>query len=154
MAKIDPAITKERSEKIKALYKKGYSTEQIMAETGVSRYSVYYYVDKAKREEKPTHARTISEETERKMIGEAVTVADIAAVRKKIKVGDIIPIKTVKKLQGSDVKKMYYGAKTNAVVVDTSYKRHCVVELETGIRESVLWIAIVMALRTGKTVGL
>lgn len=141
------AKMEEKRELILEMYNKGHRISDIMEAASVSVCTVYKYIEKAaikKRYQSPT----TKTEIDGKKAEEAITREEIAEFRRKCKVGDVIWIKTLKaSADGGAYKSLVYGALRKAKIVDISNKRHCLVELECGVRESVLWSELVMEKR-------
>ncbi len=77
---------------------------------------------------------------------------DIEAVRKSIKVGDMVNIKTHKAVSCGDLGTAAVpGTMRKARVVDKSNRRFCVVELPKGVREAIHWSSFVIAKRSGRS---
>lgn len=83
----------------------------------------------------------------REKIG-GITQKDIHKIRKKVKIGDKIRVKTSKAASIEQLNNRCYGAVRRGTVVE-KYPCFAVVEFANGIRESVLWIDL---LKGGKHV--
>lgn len=145
-------MTAEQRELIISMYNEGRRIDDIVEVAGASRRAVYNCINKSDTPRRYKAASRIGK-ADLKREKEAITRAEIEAVRKSTKVGDIITIRTVK--APSDLccsKQLANGERRQVKVVDTSNKRHCLVELNTGVFESILWISMVRAKRNGKVV--
>lgn len=85
----------------------------------------------------------------------AIRTSDVLDIRKKVKVGDTLIIRTMKadNENGHDVEtsqKNQYGAVRRVMVVDTSHPRFCIVEIRNGVRECILWRDIILTQKNGK----
>lgn len=77
---------------------------------------------------------------------------EIEAMRKNIKVGDVINIRTQKGLSDGETGiTAIPGVMKKAKVVDVSNKRFCIVEVAEGIRDCILWSSFIMAERNGRS---
>lgn len=74
-----------------------------------------------------------------KPVGGGITQKDIDRIRKKIKVGSMIKVRTCKASSGDDAGGGLTGVYRNAKVVSTESKRFCTVMLPSGVMEQVLW---------------
>ncbi|MEY8396161.1 hypothetical protein AALB64_15325 [Lachnospiraceae bacterium 45-P1] len=77
-----------------------------------------------------------------------ITQKDIHKIRKKVKIGDKIRVKTLKAMSIEQVNSRCYGAVRRGTVVE-KYPCFAVVEFANGIQESILWIDL---LKGGKHV--
>jgi hypothetical protein len=152
MAIIDAIIAKDTQNLVVTMYKEGRTIEEIMKAADIREESVRYFLQKADVPiRKPYAVKSYSEQIEERMMNEAVTRRDIEEIRRSIKIGDVITIRTHKACaNGTMGMDAFNGYKRKAKVVDKSHKLFCIVELPTGIREQVLWPSIIIAKRAGK----
>lgn len=68
-----------------------------------------------------------------------ITQKDIDRIRKKIKIGTMIKIRTCKASSGENAGGGLTGVYRRAKVVSTENKRFCTVMLPSGVLEQVLW---------------
>lgn len=144
-------MKQNNKEVIVEMYKEGRKVEEIKETTGHCKKYIYKCLKEANVLLKNNFSATMTlrKQTDEKL-KEAVTTDDIERFRKNTKVGDRLYIKTLKGNLGDSTKQSVEGATKQVVVVSTNNKRHCLVEHETGVRESVLWVVLVMAKRRGK----
>lgn len=74
---------------------------------------------------------------------EGITQEDIDRVRERIRVGDMIRIRTCKGVSVENCGGGTTGVVRKAVVVDTGNARFCTVRLQSGVTEMVLWSDLV-----------
>lgn len=133
-----------------AMYQKGCSTRDICEKLNVCTSELYRYIRAAgiqPRTRKPSHLRVIPGLENKTPIFDA----EIEAMRKSIKVGDVINIRTQKGLSDGETGiSAIPGVMKKAKVVDVSNKRFCIVEVANGIRDCILWSSFIIAERTGR----
>lgn len=77
-----------------------------------------------------------------------ITAADILKIRSRIKVGDVINVKTQKGAPDGEAGiNAIPGVKKKAKVVDVSHRRFCIVEFANGAHDCILWSSFVIAER-------
>ena len=133
------------------MYQKGYSVSDICDKLNVCSSEFYRYLKAAGIQPKtrnPSHLRVIPG-TEKET---PIFPADIEAVRRSIKVGDMVNVKTQKAVSdGKTGTAAIPGTMRKAKVVDTSNRRFCIVELSNGVRESIQWSSFIIAARNGRS---
>lgn len=83
---------------------------------------------------------------------QAVTAWEIAQIRAEIRVGDKIPLRSVKIAKAVSGTEPTNGRRTTGTVVSTSNRRFCIVELSNGAKECVLWADLVAQRRVKREV--
>ena len=99
--------------------------------------------------------KVTNSEYEDMKLRESIRTCDVLDIRNKVKAGDTFLIRTEKgfKELGDDVNvagKTLSGVIRKAVVTNTSNPRFCLLKLESGVMESVLWRDLAIAQRKGK----
>ncbi|WP_432627237.1 hypothetical protein [Brotaphodocola sp.] len=142
------------------LIEKGKTTEQIVDLCAVSKYTVRKYraiyreehpdedEDKLPEGWKPTPAK---EETEM-LQGAVDTARAIARIRRETRVGDRIPLQSLKIARAKNGAEPVNGRKTTGTVVSTSNRRFCIVELSNHAKECILWTDLVTQRRVQREV--
>lgn len=74
---------------------------------------------------------------------QAVTAREIAQIRAEVRVGDKIPLRSVKIAKAVSGTEPTNGRRATGVVVSTSNRRFCIVELPKGEKECILWTELV-----------
>lgn len=148
----------ELGETILDLIEQGKTIPQIMEMCGVGKYTVQKYraiyrkehLDEDKLPEgwKPTPAK---EETEM-LQGAVDTARAIARIRREIRVGDRIPLQSLKVAEMVSGTEPTNGRRTTGIVVSTSNRRFCIVELSNHAKECILWSDLAMRRRVQKEV--
>lgn len=139
------------------LIEQGKTIPQIMKMCNVGKYTVQRYraiyreehpdedEDKLPEGWKPTPAK---KETEM-LQGAVDTARAIARIRREIRVGDKIPLQSLKISDDINGSGTNNGRLTRGTVVSTKNRHFCVVRLPNGVMESVLWSDLVKAKRGG-----
>ena len=142
------------------LIEQGKTIPQIMKMCNVGKYTVQRYraiyreehpdedEDKLPEGWKPTPAK---KETEM-LQGAVDTARAIARIRREIRVGDKIPLQSLKIAEMVFGTEPTNGRKTTGIVVSTSNRRFCIVELSNGAKECVLWTDLVAQRRVQREV--
>lgn len=139
----------ESGKTILDLIEQGKTITQIMEMCGVGKYTVQKYraiyreehpdEDKLPEGWKPTPAK---EETEM-LQGAVDTARAIAKIRRESRVGDRIPLQSLKIARAKNGAEPVNGRKTTGTVVSTSNRRFCIVELSNHAKECILWTELV-----------
>lgn len=140
-------------EHILALVEQGKSSWEIMDICNASRSTVLkyrkQYMEEHLEEEMPDpNWKPSTSEKERRLRVAAISADEIADVRKSIRVGDTISLRSFK-ISTSAKKEPINGRVTKGTVVNTRSRHFCVVRLANGVMESVLWSDLVKAKRGG-----
>lgn len=148
----------ESGKTILDLIEQGKTITQIMEMCGVGKYTVQKYraiyreehpdEDKLPEGWKPTPAK---EETEM-LQGAVDTARAIAKIRRESRVGDRIPLQSLKIARAKNGAEPVNGRKTTGTVVSTSNRRFCIVQLSNGARECILWTELATRRRVEKKV--
>lgn len=161
------SVTDEERTQVIELYKKGYRFTEITEETGVSFFlAKKILMESSVHEERRGHyvrkpKPPREQYTKRPDYGchdsknrDAIKYTDILEARRTIEVGDVISIRTEKGDRFADKVKdkvqSISGALRNVTVVDTSNRRFCIVKLESGVTEAILWSEIAIAIKNNK----
>ena len=83
---------------------------------------------------------------------QAVTAWEIAQIRAEIRVGDKIPLQSLKIAEMVSGTEPTNGRRTTGIVVSTSNRRFCIVELSNHAKECILWSDLAMRRRVQKEV--
>lgn len=147
----------ELGKKIMDLTKQGKTVPQIMDLCKVGKYTVQ--MCRAVYREKHEDELALPEgwmpkvtEKEIRLRKEAVTAQKIDQIRAEIRVGDKIPLQSLKIAEMVFGTEPANGRKTTGIVVSTSNRRFCIVELSNGAKECVLWADLVTQRRVQKEV--
>ena len=147
----------ELGERITALVAQGKTTKEIVDLCGVSGTTARKY-RRHYREQHPGGALTLGNilpkatQKDTEMWQQAVTAQEIARIRREIRVGDKIPLRSVKIAKAVSGTEPTNGRRTTGTVVSTSNRRFCIVELSNGARECVLWTELATRRRVQKEV--
>lgn len=125
------AVSKHTVQKYRAIYREEHSDE-----------------DKLPEGWKPTPAK---EETEM-LQGAVDTARAIARIRRETRVGDRIPLQSLKIAEAKNGTEPVNGRRTTGTVVSTGNRRFCIVQLSNGARECVLWTELATRRRVQKEV--
>lgn len=138
----------ELGEKIMNLTKQGKTVPQIMKLCKVGKYTVQ--MCRAVYREKHENELALPEswiskmtEEEIQLRKEAVTAQKIDQIRAEIRVGDRIPLRSVKIAEAVSGTEPTNGRKTTGTVVSTGNRRFCIVELPNHTQECILWAELV-----------
>ena len=149
----------ELGERITALVAQGKTTKEIVDLCGVSGTTVRKYRRRYCEKHPggaltpkniPLKATQTQKDTE--MWQQAVTAQEIARIRREIRVGDRIPLQSLKVAEMVSGTEPTNGRRTTGIVVSTSNQRFCIVELSNGARECVLWTELATRRRVQKEV--
>ncbi len=147
----------ELGEKIFSLCAQGRTTKEIVDLCGVSGTTARKY-RRRYREKHPGGALTLrnilpkATKKDTELWQQAVTAWEIAQIRAEIRVGDKIPLRSVKIAKAVSGTEPTNGRRTTGIVVSTSNRRFCIVELSNGARECVLWTELATRRRVQKEV--
>lgn len=147
----------ELGERITALVAQGKTTKEIVDLCGVSGTTARKY-RRRYREQHPGGALTPKNippkvtQKDTEMWQQAVTAQEIARIRREIRVGDRIPLQSLKVAEMVSGTEPTNGRRTTGIVVSTSNRRFCIVELSNGARECVLWTELATRRRVQKEV--
>ena len=134
-----------------AMYQDGHSPGKICEKLNVCTSELYRYLKAAGIEpktRKPSHLRVIPGLENRTPI----FAEEIEMMRRSVKVGDTIKIRTQKGTTDGEVgKDAIPGVVKMAKVIDTSNKRFCIVQLKNGTKDCVLWKNFVISKRNGRS---
>ena len=142
--------------KIIRLYKKGMDIRNIASRLKISYGTVrkilisegYWIPNKRLNTMENGAAKCISAQKEKELMDDAVTGREIELARSLIKVGTNMNIKTDKAVYTEGNGGKATGYVRRAVVVDTSDRRFCRVQLVTnGVKEDIQWSDIWVAIR-------
>ena len=144
----------ELGEKIMDLTKQGKTVPQIMNLCNVGKYTVQMCraVYREKHEDElALPERWISKMTEEEiqLRKEAITAQKVDQIRAEIRVGDRIPLQSVKIAEAVSGAEPTNGRRTTGTVVSTGNRHFCIVELPNHTQECILWAELV-ARRRGK----
>lgn len=148
----------ELGEKIFSLCAQGRTTKEIVDLCGVSGTTARKY-RRRYREKHPGGALTLrnilpkATKKDTELWQQAVTAQEIARIRRETRVGDRIPLQSLKIAEVVSGTEPTNGRRTTGIVVSTSNRRFCIVELSNGAKECVLWADLVMQRRVQKEVG-
>ncbi len=149
----------ELGERITALVAQGKTTKEIVDLCGVSgttarkyrrRYCEKHPGGALTPKNIPLKATQTQKDTE--MWQQAVTAQEIARIRREIRVGDRIPLQSLKVAEMVSGTEPTNGRRTMGIVVSTSNRRFCIVELSNGAKECVLWADLATRRRVQKEV--
>ena len=138
----------ELGEKIFSLCAQGRTTKEIVDLCGVSGTTARKY-RRRYREKHPGGALTLrnilpkATKKDTELWQQAVTAWEIARIRREIRVGDRIPLQSLKIAEMVSGTEPTNGRRTTGIVVSTSNRRFCIVELSNGAKECVLWADLV-----------
>lgn len=147
----------ELGEKIFSLCAQGRTTKEIVDLCGVSGTTARKY-RRRYREKHPGGALTLrnilpkATKKDTELWQQAVTAQEIARIRREIRVGDKIPLQSLKIAEMVFGTEPTNGRRTTGIVVSTSNRRFCIVELSNGAKECVLWADLVTQRRVQKEV--
>lgn len=147
----------ELGEKIFSLCAQGRTTKEIVDLCGVSGTTARKY-RRRYREKHPGGALTLrnilpkATKKDTELWQQAVTAQEIARIRREIRVGDRIPLQSLKIAEVVSGTEPTNGRRTTGIVVSTSNRRFCIVELSNGAKECVLWADLVTQRRVQKEV--
>lgn len=147
----------ELGEKIFSLCAQGRTTKEIVDLCGVSGTTARKY-RRRYREKHPGGALTLrnilpkATKKDTELWQQAVTAWEIAQIRAEIRVGDKIPLRSVKIAKAVSGTEPTNGRRTTGTVVSTSNRRFCIVELSNGAKECVLWADLVAQRRVKREV--
>ena len=147
----------ELGEKIFALCAQGRTTKEIVDLCGVSGTTARKY-RRRYREKHPGGALTLrnilpkATKKDTELWQKAVTAREIAQIRAEVRVGDKIPLRSVKIAKAVSGTEPTNGRRTMGIVVSTSNRRFCIVELSNGAKECILWADLVAQRRVRKEV--
>jgi len=147
----------ELGEKIFSLCAQGRTTKEIVDLCGVSGTTARKY-RRRYREKHPGGALTLrnilpkATKKDTELWQQAVTAQEIARIRREIRVGDRIPLQSLKIAEMVSGTEPTNGRRTTGIVVSTSNRRFCIVELSNGAKECVLWADLVTQRRVQKEV--
>ena len=134
----------ELGEKIFSLCAQGRTTKEIVDLCGVSGTTARKY-RRRYREKHPGGALTLrnilpkATKKDTELWQQAVTAQEIARIRRETRVGDRIPLQSLKIAEVVSGTEPTNGRRTTGIVVSTSNRRFCIVELSNGAKECVLW---------------
>lgn len=135
----------------------GRTTKEIVDLCGVSGTTARKY-RRRYREKHPGGALTLrnilpkATKKDTELWQQAVTAWEIAQIRAEIRVGDKIPLRSVKIAKAVSGTEPTNGRRTTGTVVSTSNRRFCIVELSNGAKECVLWADLVAQRRVKREV--
>ncbi len=139
----------EKEKRVYDALKKGVKkTREIMTLCGVSQDTACRYRRKylAKHPEEATpeliHIPSTSEK-EKRLRATAITAEKIAKVRKKTRVGETIPLQSLKVSAAVSGAEPTNGRATKGTVVSTRNRHFCLVRLPNGVIDSVMWTDLV-----------
>lgn len=90
---------------------------------------------------------------ERQAREKAAEAVDIEKVRSKIKIGDVLKVRTAKAIViNGDSGNVISGVVRDAVVIDKTNRNFCRIKLPSGVEDSVRWSDIYVAQRDGCSV--
>ena len=147
----------ELGEKIFSLCAQGRTTKEIVDLCGVSGTTARKY-RRRYREKHPGGALTLrnilpkATKKDTELWQQAVTAQEIARIRRETRVGDRIPLQSLKIAEVVSGTEPTNGRRTTGIVVSTSNRRFCIVELSNGANECVLWADLVTQRRVQKEV--
>lgn len=147
----------ELGEKIFSLCAQGRTTKEIVDLCGVSGTTARKY-RRRYREKHPGGALTLrnilpkATKKDTELWQQAVTAQEIARIRRETRVGDRIPLQSLKIAEVVSGTEPTNGRRTTGIVVSTSNRRFCIVELSNGAKECVLWIDLVAQRRVQREV--
>lgn len=147
----------ELGEKIFSLCAQGRTTKEIVDLCGVSGTTARKY-RRRYREKHPGGALTLrnilpkATKKDTELWQQAVTAQEIARIRRETRVGDRIPLQSLKIAEVVSGTEPTNGRRTTGIVVSTSNRRFCIVELSDGAKECVLWADLVTQRRVQKEV--
>lgn len=95
---------------------------------------------------KPDFSPNVSKK-EKSLRSSAISTKEIEKIRRKIKVGDIIPLQSLKMAEMLSGTEPTNGRATKGVVVSTKSRYFCVVRLSNGVTEAILWTDLVKSSR-------
>lgn len=145
----------EKEKKVYDALKKGVKkTREIMALCGVSQDTACRYrrkyLAKHPEEATPELIRVPStSEKEKRLRATVISAEKIAEVRKNTRVGDTIPLRSLKISDDINGSGTNNGRATRGTVVSTRNRHFCIVRLANGVMESVLWSDLVKVKRGG-----
>ena len=135
----------------------GRTTKEIVDLCGVSGTTARKY-RRRYREKHPGGALTLrnilpkATKKDTELWQQAVTAWEIARSRREIRGGDRIPLQSLKIAEMVSGTEPTNGRRTTGIVVSTSNRRFCIVELSNGAKECVLWADLVTQRRVQKEV--
>ena len=147
----------ELGEKIFSLCAQGRTTKEIVDLCGVSGTTARKY-RRRYREKHPGGALTLrnilpkATKKDTELWQQAVTAQEIARIRRETRVGDRIPLQSLKIAEVVSGTEPTNGRRTTGIVVSTSNRRFCIVELSNGAKECILWADLVTQRRVQKEV--
>ncbi|WP_432629012.1 hypothetical protein [Brotaphodocola sp.] len=139
----------EKEKKIYDALKKGVKkTREIMELCGVSCDTACWYRRKYMEEHPEEMTPELvyvpsTSEKEKRLRATAISAEKIAEVRKETRVGDTIPLRSLKISDDINGSGTNNGRATRGTVVSTKNRYFCVVRLPNGVMESVLWSDLV-----------
>lgn len=145
----------EKEKKVYDALKKGVKkTREIMALCGVSQDTARRYRKQYMAEHPEETAPELihvpnASEKEKRLRATAISAEKIAEVRKETRVGDTIPLRSLKISDDINGSGTNNGRATKGTVVSTRNRHFCVVRLANGVMESVLWSDLVKSRREG-----
>ncbi|MEI3187959.1 MAG: helix-turn-helix domain-containing protein [Lachnospiraceae bacterium] len=147
----------ELGERITALVAQGKTTKEIVDLCGVSGTTARKY-RRRYCEKHPDGALTLrnilpkATKKDTELWQQAVTAWEIAQIRAEIRVGDKIPLQSLKIAEMVSGTEPTNGRRTTGIVVSTSNRRFCIVELSNHAKECILWSDLAMRRRVQKEV--
>ena len=147
----------ELGEKIFSLCAQGRTTKEIVDLCGVSGTTARKY-RRRYREKHPGGALTLrnilpkATKKDTELWQQAVTAQEIARIRRETRVGDRIPLQSLKIAEVVSGTEPTNGRRTTGIVVSTSNRRFCIVELSNGAKECVRGADLVTQRRVQKEV--
>lgn len=147
----------ELGEKIFSLCAQGRTTKEIVDLCGVSGTTARKY-RRRYREKHPGGALTLrnilpkATKKDTELWQQAVTAQEIARIRRETRVGDRIPLQSLKIAEVVSGTEPTNGRRTTGIVVSTSNRRFCIVELSNHAKECILWSDLAMRRRVQKEV--
>lgn len=142
----------EKGKQVLALLEQGKKTREIIDMCGVSKTTVTTYrkIYRAEHPEEETPEpdwTPKASEKERRLRATAISAEKIAEVRKETRVGDTIPLRSLKISAAINGSEPTNGRETKGTVMSTKNRYFCIVRLPNGVMESVLWSDLVKTKR-------
>lgn len=143
----------EKGKRIIALLQQGKKDiREIMdicevSKTTALKYRSQYLAEHPEKEKQDRRWKPKASEKEQHLRAEAISAKEIEEIRKKTRVGDIIPLQSLKMAEMLSGTEPTNGRMTEGVVISTKNRRFCIVQLSNGVTESILWIDLVKAKR-------
>lgn len=119
----------------------------------VQKYRTIYREEHSDEDKLPAGWKPAASKEEIKLRQAATDAAcAVAKIRRETRVGDRIPLQSLKIAKAKNGTEPVNGRRTTGIVVSTSNRRFCIVQLSNGAREYILWTELATRRRVEKKV--